>query len=480
MLELIEKVDKPKLNSLLIGAVLLVIGIFLFALSVFTMSQIFSLIGLGLTFWGVLLLLTPPPKHIEASYLVTCSLPDYLTIDRMLRSISAKNESFNIPPCPKDVNLPEHLEGLKQMVTFIPAEGTGGLAEIEDIARGNFLIENPKGLLIASPGTGILDRMEQISKQDFTKIPINELCEVLPSLLHELYLAKNIRMTLNEENFLLEITNSLYNKLYSENYNLKSVNILGCPLVNAAACAIAKSAGKPTVIQGIKINGKTITATLKIVDIKFEVKKKSNEVDETISLRRNELLESINSSIVIVDLSFNILFALHQKHINWELLEEYSKHFGEYYNFDGQSMPPFSLDFFRISSAINRKVAKDTSKEAHVLVKAVYEYFNALDLNDDFQHCIPNYISAKAIISSYIALNDLLFCKVVNQKINAREQSYLKSLLQILSYGTNFKVDFNNLMSSFNRLIPENELEGFINDTRELFKQQLTNFSEVL
>ena len=61
------------------------------------------------------------------------------------------------------------------MVTFIPAAYTDGIAEIEDIARGKFLVEKPKGLLITSPGVSLLDKIEQKHKTDFTKIPLSEL-----------------------------------------------------------------------------------------------------------------------------------------------------------------------------------------------------------------------------------------------------------------------------------------------------------------
>ena len=107
-----KKPEKPKINSFLIGIIFLVSGITLFVVSVFSSSQIVCLIGLGLTFWGALFLLIPPPKHVEASFLITSSLPGYMNIDRMLNCLIPKNEAYNIPPCPRDIYLPDHLKGL--------------------------------------------------------------------------------------------------------------------------------------------------------------------------------------------------------------------------------------------------------------------------------------------------------------------------------------------------------------------------------
>jgi hypothetical protein len=116
---------------------------------------------------------------------------------------------------------------------------------------------------------GILDKIEQRHETDLTKIPLSELDDTLLYLLSELYLTKEIKMATKENEITIEIRGSLYKKLYSQEYNLKSINLLGCPLVSAAACAVAKSTGKPTTIQKIETtpDGKTTTATIKILQL---------------------------------------------------------------------------------------------------------------------------------------------------------------------------------------------------------------------
>jgi hypothetical protein len=470
---------KPKLNSFLIAIIFLVSGITFFALSVFLNSQIIAFVGLGLIFWGALFLLIPPPKHVEASFLITSSLSNYLTIDRMLNYLIPKNEAYNIPPCPKDVELPDHLEGLKEMVTFIPAELASGMAEIEDIARSKFLIEKPKGLLIASPGVGFLERIEQKHKIDFATIPLSKLGEALPDYLSGLLLSKEIEMAINENSIILQISGSLYRDLYSQKYNLKSINLLGCPLVNAAACAIAKSTGKPTMIQEIVTtpNGKTTTATFKIVDRKFEPYRELADINGQVSLRENELLNVINASIGIVDSTFGILIGLQKKRINWKWLEDYSNDFGENFIFMGQTMPAFNLSFRKISSAIKAQNPKETSKEANNILKVIYEYFESLSLEDDLKESVPNFLSAKAIISSYYTLNDLFLARAVGDQENKKEMHQLVSMLQILANNTDYKVNIEELLAIVDKVIPENDLESVLDTAREIFKEQLNHMS---
>ena len=470
---------KTTSSSVKIAISLLVSGIALFVVSVFSGSQIVGIIGLGLIFWGALFLLITPLKYVDSSLLLSSTLPAYMTLDRMLKDFNPKNEAYNIPPCPRDICLPEHLEFLKAMVTFIPEENTNGMLELEDIAEGNFIIEKPKGLLIASPGIGLLDNIEQKRAADFTKILPPELDEALPNLLGELNLAKEITMVTSENNIILQINDSFYKNLYSQKYSLKSINLLGCPLVNAAACAIAKSTGKLTMIQDIKTapNGKSTTVTFKIISGLFEKKRqKLIEVYGEVSLRRNELVEIIQASIRIIDLSFDILIDLQKKQINWLLLEKYFEAFGENFSFAGATMPSLNLDLLKISSAIKSQIPKKTSKEAYIILKVIYDYFERLNVDDDFKESAPNFKSSKAIILAYYTLNDLILAKVVDANEITKETHQLESVLQILANNNSFKIDIEALMVNIGKVIPENELENFIVRSRGIFKEALNSF----
>jgi len=256
-----------KLDSLIIAIPFLFSGIASFDLAVYSNSQILGFIGLGLTFWGALFLLITPKKHVESSFLIASTLPAYMTIDRMLNDLKTKDEAYNIPSYTRDVCLPDFLKGLKEMVTFFPGEKATGMPAIEDLSKSKFFCEKTKGILIAPPGVALLDKILQKPGTDLTKIPFSELDEALPPLLNELRLAKEIEIHTNENQVTLKITDSLYKNLYDQKYNLKSVNLLGCPMVSAAACAIAQATSKPTMIQEIQTtpDGQTTTVTLKLV-----------------------------------------------------------------------------------------------------------------------------------------------------------------------------------------------------------------------
>jgi len=244
-----------------IGVVFLVPGVLSLIFSIFYTSQIMAFIGLGLTFWGALFLLISPLRLVESSLLDSTAVSSYLTIDRIISDLKYKDKGYYIPPYPKDVYLPEHLKGLKDMVVFISAESSVDMPSIEEMAKGKFMLENPKGICVTPPGLGLLTQIEKKLKLDFTKVALNELCEILPrAILENFHLAKEIEMEINEHQVHLKISDSMYKNLYGEENSLRSVHFLGCPLVSATACAIAKTSGKTVIIQREKVSpdGQTI------------------------------------------------------------------------------------------------------------------------------------------------------------------------------------------------------------------------------
>jgi hypothetical protein len=124
------------------------------------------------------------------------------------------------------------------------------MPSIEEMAKGRFLIENPRGISISPPGLGLFTLIENELKADVTTLSLNELCDTIPkTMLESFQLAKEIEMQPEKTTVRLRIVGSAYKDLYSREKNIQSVHSLGCPLVSAAACAIAKSTGKMVTIQ---------------------------------------------------------------------------------------------------------------------------------------------------------------------------------------------------------------------------------------
>ena len=237
----------------------LITGIIALILSILYEAQSLALTGLGLVFFGALFSFVRPLRYVGGDLLNETSTSAYSTIDRIIKDFKYGGKAYYIPPIPETANLPTYLEGLRDIVVFIATDDKTSLPSVEDLSKGQFLIKKTKGILINPPGSGLIAYIEKQSQVDFTKMQYNELCDVLPrSIIENLNLGKSMELKCVENGFQLEMVDSLYANLYSEN-SLVSLKLLGDPIVSAVACAIAKASSKTITINKQLFSSKGLT-----------------------------------------------------------------------------------------------------------------------------------------------------------------------------------------------------------------------------
>ena len=247
-----------------IGTVFIVIGVISLVFSIYSSSQILAFIGLGLTFWGALFLLSTPKSYIEERFLISTALPEYSNIDKIIKELRYVKKSYYIPAYPENDQVPEHLSGLTESVVFISASNVFVMPSLEDISKGKFLAAHKKGILLTPPGMGLLTQIKKEIKFPITKTDIAELCETLPRvILQNFTIAQDLTMKTEKENIHLVIKGSIFKNLYSNENNLDSILFLGCPLTSAIASLLALFTGKTITIKQTNITqgGSTIETT---------------------------------------------------------------------------------------------------------------------------------------------------------------------------------------------------------------------------
>ncbi len=262
-LELLKARQKP---SNKIGLALVIIGALALVASVTSSSMVLAFIGLGLTFWGALFLFVRPIKFVRGTLLDHTAISSYKTIDRIVEDLNYNGKSVYIPPYPQKTYLPEYLKELKEMIVFIPAKEFTAMPTIEEMAEKQFQLRNPEGICIASPGSGLVDLFERELKLEFTEIDLDQLYNSLQTVIvRNLELAKDFEI--NSENNLIHvrIVDSAYKGLYSNEYGLKSIRSIGCPLTSAIACALAKTTGK-----SVTIAKDTISPNLQTIEVWYQ------------------------------------------------------------------------------------------------------------------------------------------------------------------------------------------------------------------
>jgi hypothetical protein len=263
----LKPVKKNNNNSSSISAIFLVVGIIVLAYSMLFSVEIAAFVGLGLTFWGVIFSLARNGKYVESGLLDGEAKSAYSTYDKMIRDLKFNGQAFYIPAYPQDVQLPEYLKSLREPVVFI-SERFDGRPSADELAAGKFLSEKAPGVFITSPGSGIMAQMEKRLGSDFTKIEIHELIGLLPRCLTETFnLAKSVDMSFIEGAVSFRATGILYQSLYRADPPLKSVSVLGCPVVSAVASTLAKASGKTVIIkeQALSSSNCGVNATFNFV-----------------------------------------------------------------------------------------------------------------------------------------------------------------------------------------------------------------------
>ena len=244
-----------------IGFILLAIGALTLVGSVIQTSTVLAFIGLGLTFWGALFLFARPVKFVRGTLLDSTAISSYTTIDRITEDLKYKGKPIYVPPYPKEAYLPQYLKGLKEMTVFIPAKDIVAMPTIEEMAKKQFLLKNPKGICIAPPGYGLVNLFEKELKTEFTQIDLDTLYNSLPTIIvKNLELATEIEINPEKDLIHVKIIDSVYKDLYSKEQDFKSIHSIGCPLTSAIACALAKTTGKLVAIvkDTISPDSKTI------------------------------------------------------------------------------------------------------------------------------------------------------------------------------------------------------------------------------
>lgn len=241
--------QKTKRNFVGVAAVFIFGGVLLLGYSLLLNLQVAAFIGLGLVFWGALFSYARNGKYVESSVADATAKATYSTTDRMINDLKLNGQAYFLPAYPQDVNVPQYLSKLREPTIFI-SETMEGKPSIEELAAGKFLCEKTRGVYVACPGGGLVDQMEKRLRSDFSKLDIEDLTNVLPKCLTEQFnLAKKVELTAFEGTVTLKASGILYEGLYRSDPPLKSLSVIGCPVVSAVASVLAKSSGKIVVIK---------------------------------------------------------------------------------------------------------------------------------------------------------------------------------------------------------------------------------------
>jgi len=249
---------KRRQPSTIAGYTMITTGVLTLAFSVYASSTILVFIGLGLTFWGALLLFIRPQKYVRSDLMDSTALSSLRTIDRVMTDLGYLEKGIYIPGANPE-----------RAVVFVPSEPFGRIPKANEIEDQTF-IKNPKGIAMVPPGLSLANLIEKELGVDLRKCSLETLSERLPKLLIEdLEMAQNFEMHIDGDEVRFKFDESIYSDFCRKLSSSTRVCAgLGCPICSAMACVLAISTGRPVSFEGDKYSadGKSLESTYRILE----------------------------------------------------------------------------------------------------------------------------------------------------------------------------------------------------------------------
>jgi len=227
---------------------LLALGMFVLVFSIIYTSSILGFIGLGLTFWGALLLYIAPSKHVQLELLNAMVTPAFANIEKTMNAFNLKEKGIYLPP--------KYSENLESSLVFIPSEDGQTLPRPEDIDEEKLYRENPNGILFTPPGVALAKLFEKTLGTSFKETDLNYVQKNLPKLLIEdMQIAEDVNLNIDNNTITVEIINHIFTEICQETQkSRKAHTAVGCPLSSAIAIVLTQAIHKPVVIEKSRLS----------------------------------------------------------------------------------------------------------------------------------------------------------------------------------------------------------------------------------
>lgn len=254
----------PVFSTLSAGVGLIAAGALSLIASYMSSSPILTLGGLGLVFWGVIMLYISPSKHVPEKLFGSLSLSMIKSIDRLVVSMAYRGRTVFLHP--------KHLKGLAQGYVFIPYDNLAmvNIPTDEQLAEEKTIYNSPRGLLMPAPSQAIVKLIEEELDSNLAIVDLAYLRENLPKLLiNNLKIIDGLSIEERPDSIRVSIVGSSAAELCRTVSKETLIgDHFGCPICSAFGLMISKVTGKPVCIQESKVDESihTIITSYKIVE----------------------------------------------------------------------------------------------------------------------------------------------------------------------------------------------------------------------
>jgi hypothetical protein len=254
--QLKERMWKTRGSPLrLIAVLMLTLGGIALVSSVVYLVTVFAFIGLGLTFWGALLLFIKPSGYLKAELMDSALLSPIMMTDRMLGELGYSGNGIYMR------------DNKQESFVFVPAENTAEIPTSSQLER-NIFLASPKGVILPPPGQSLANFLEE---ELGGRLTIRELASLqgrlAKVLIENLEIAKDFEMQLEAGQVRFRFIESAYASLCRELMDKTRIcSTIGCPLCSAMACILTASTQRP-----IAFEGETLSENQRVMEAKYRI-----------------------------------------------------------------------------------------------------------------------------------------------------------------------------------------------------------------
>ena len=232
--------------------------------SYFTSSVVMMLSGLGLIFWGLIMLYITPQRYVPERIFGSLAVSNTKSIDRLLVSLNCNGRTIFLHP--------KHLKGLSQGYVFVPHElrEESALPSDEALAEEKLVYEDPRGIFMVAPSNGLVELIESEMDLNLAIVDLSYIRDVIPK-----FIVNTLRMvdsmTVQEEHGSVRVVMEGESAARVCQTISRETSIgahFGCPLCSSIALMISKVTGKPVLIEETKVDevNSTISSTYRTVE----------------------------------------------------------------------------------------------------------------------------------------------------------------------------------------------------------------------
>lgn len=238
------------------GLVMAGVGTVSLILSLMLTSTVLAFVGLGLAFWGALLLFIRPRGYVRSDLMDSAALSSLRSIDRVITELGHKEKGIYIPA-----------RDPKKTVVFIPSGPLDRIPRPEEIENQTF-VNDPKGIALVPPGLALANLAER-EIGDLSKWRLENLNDPLRKVLvDDLEMVQDFEMQVNGNNVRFRFVEPVYSGFCRKLKGSTAVcSSLGCPFCSAMACLVAQVSGRPVEFDrdNCSVDGRTVESAYHIL-----------------------------------------------------------------------------------------------------------------------------------------------------------------------------------------------------------------------